>query len=152
MKRRGMLRNRVLKRIHVLPTLMTLGNLLCGFAGISLAICAMASQGGQPFEIAGKSGDELLLWACVALFVGMVFDMLDGRIARMTHTTSAFGVEIDSLADVVAFGVAPAAIVGALALSLKLEGAPVSSRATATGPSRTSPTSRRRRSTAAEWV
>lgn len=113
MKRRGRLRQRVLKRIHVLPTLMTLGNLLCGFAAISLAIYAAADR-----EIAGKGGDELLLWACIAIFVGMIFDMLDGRIARMTRTTSSFGVEIDSLADVVAFGVAPAAIVGVLALQL----------------------------------
>ena len=78
--------------VYLLPSLFTVGNLFCGYACI---VFAMQSQ----LEMA-------------APFIGFAFilDSLDGRIARMTGSTSQFGVEFDSLADVVSFGAAPAAL------------------------------------------
>jgi CDP-diacylglycerol--serine O-phosphatidyltransferase len=55
--------------------------------------------------------------AAISIFVGMLMDMLDGKVARMTKTTSQFGVELDSLADVVSFGVAPAFVLYSMALA-----------------------------------
>jgi CDP-diacylglycerol--serine O-phosphatidyltransferase len=76
--------------IYLLPSLFTVGNMFCGYA------CIVYAMRGE-FEMA-------------APFIGIAFilDSLDGRIARMTNTTSAFGVELDSLADVISFGLAPA--------------------------------------------
>jgi len=76
--------------IYLLPNLFTTGNLFAGFYAI---VCAMHAK----FEV-----------AAVAIFVAMILDGFDGRIARLTNTQSAFGAEYDSLADMVAFGLAPA--------------------------------------------
>lgn len=76
--------------IYLLPNLFTTGALFCGFFAI---ISAMNGR----FEN-----------AAIAIFVAMILDGLDGRVARLTNTQSAFGAEYDSLADVVSFGVAPA--------------------------------------------
>src|SRR3954447_5160797 len=83
-------RNRLRRGVYLLPSLLTMGNMFCGYA------CVVYAMRGE-YETA-------------APFIGfaVVLDMLDGRIARMTGTTSAFGVEFDSLADVISFGVAPA--------------------------------------------
>ena len=65
-------------------------------------------------------------WAALALFIGMVLDMLDGKVARLTRTTTQFGVEFDSLADVISFGVGPGApplLVGAPAARPRRGGA-----------------------------
>jgi len=76
--------------VFLLPNLFTTGALFGGFYSI----------------IAGMQGDFYA--GSVALFVAMILDGLDGRVARLTNTTSAFGAEYDSLADMVSFGVAPA--------------------------------------------
>ncbi|MDR9498959.1 MAG: CDP-diacylglycerol--serine O-phosphatidyltransferase [Hydrogenovibrio sp.] len=78
------------KGIYLLPNLMTMIALFSGFYAV----------------IAGMNGDYQL--GAIAIFVAMVFDGLDGRIARMTQTSSAFGAEFDSLADMISFGLAPA--------------------------------------------
>jgi CDP-diacylglycerol--serine O-phosphatidyltransferase len=83
-------RDRMRKGIYVLPNLFTTANLFCGFYS------AIASMKGM-FEVAAG-----------VILVAAVLDSLDGRIARMTHTTSRFGGEYDSLCDLVTFGVAPA--------------------------------------------
>ncbi len=80
------------KGIYLLPNLLTTGCLFSGFYAIVAAI------------------DKNFAPAGMAVFVAMLFDTLDGRIARLTHTESAFGKEYDSLADMVAFGVAPAIV------------------------------------------
>jgi CDP-diacylglycerol---serine O-phosphatidyltransferase len=80
------------KGIYLLPNLMTTGCLFSGFYGIVAAI-------DKHFDAAGK-----------AVFIAMICDTLDGRLARLTKTESAFGKEYDSLADMVAFGLAPAII------------------------------------------
>jgi CDP-diacylglycerol--serine O-phosphatidyltransferase len=89
-----MRKHRKLSRgIYLLPTLFTIGNLFCGFYSLVLA-----SRGD--FER-----------AALMIIIAGVLDGLDGRIARMTHTTSDFGTEFDSLADLVSFGLAPAMLV-----------------------------------------
>jgi len=80
------------KGIYLLPNLLTTGCLFSGFYAVVAAI------------------DKHFAPAGIAVFVAMIFDTLDGRIARLTHTESAFGKEYDSLADMVAFGLAPAIV------------------------------------------
>lgn len=84
----------------VLPTLMTLGNAFCGFAAITYA----AKVGPDAAEAAGGH----LLTAAVYIYLAMVFDALDGRVARWANQTSEFGAQLDSLCDAVSFGCAPA--------------------------------------------
>ena len=85
------------KYLFILPTLFTLSSIACAFVAV---ITAVHAQSSADFITAGY------------LIVGsMLFDMLDGRIARMTKTQSAFGVEIDSLADLFSFGAAPALLI-----------------------------------------
>jgi CDP-diacylglycerol--serine O-phosphatidyltransferase len=86
------------KTLFVLPNLITLGNVFCGFNAIRL----VAKE--QPTE------DDVYR-AAVLLIFAMLFDLMDGRVARMTRTQSAFGLQLDSLADVISFGVAPAFLV-----------------------------------------
>ena len=85
--------------VYLLPNLFTTGALFSGFYAI------VAAMNGN-FENAS-----------IAIFVSMVLDGLDGRVARMTNTQSAFGAEYDSLADMVSFGVAPALVAFSWALS-----------------------------------
>ncbi len=77
---------------YILPSLFTTGNLFCGFFALISAI------GGNFFRSA------------VAIIMAMLFDILDGRIARLTKTTSRFGQEYDSLCDLVSFGISPAVL------------------------------------------
>jgi CDP-diacylglycerol--serine O-phosphatidyltransferase len=101
-RRRGLRR---LKDVPVLPSLVTLGNLFCGFLAIAKVADALRqAQPGAPFaSIAG-----LFATAAVLVFLAMLFDALDGRVARMTGQMTPFGAQLDSLADLVTFGVAPA--------------------------------------------
>ena len=89
----------------VLPAAFTLLNGLCGFAAIHYAV-------KQPLGESLTSGQVLMNLQIAAglLFVAMFCDMLDGRVARMTRTTSDFGAQLDSLCDVISFGVAPAVL------------------------------------------
>ena len=86
--------------ISTVPTLMTLGNLLCGFAAIHFAT--------KTVGVTSIFGWSSLTVAGILIFIGMFFDSIDGTIARLTKTTSELGAVLDSLADVVTFGVAPA--------------------------------------------
>ncbi|HJZ71384.1 MAG TPA: CDP-diacylglycerol--serine O-phosphatidyltransferase [Vicinamibacterales bacterium] len=92
-------RNRLRRGVYLLPSLLTVGNMFCGYA------CVVYAMRGE-YEVAAPY-----------IGVAIILDMLDGRIARMTGTTSAFGVEFDSLADVISFGVAPAILSFAWGLS-----------------------------------
>lgn len=99
-----------LKTLPVLPTLLTAGNLACGITAI---LCAASHvPGGANHE---WQSDWLFVGA-VMVFVAMICDMFDGKVARMTKTAGPFGAELDSLADVVSFGVAPAILVHRLVL------------------------------------
>ena len=88
-KRQQFLRKR---GIYLLPNAFTTAALFCGFFAVVQAM-------NVRFEI-----------AAIAIFVAMVLDGMDGRVARMTHTQSAFGEQFDSLSDMVSFGVAPALV------------------------------------------
>lgn len=81
---------RLRRGVYLLPSLFTLGNMFCGYA------CVLYAMRGD------------ITTAAPFIGVAVVLDMLDGRIARLTGTSSAFGREFDSLADVISFGVAPA--------------------------------------------
>ena len=76
--------------IYILPSLFTTGNVFCGFYAFIAVL------------------NEKYYVAAWALVVAIIFDILDGRVARLTKTTSAFGVQYDSLADIISFGMAPA--------------------------------------------
>jgi CDP-diacylglycerol--serine O-phosphatidyltransferase len=92
-------------KIYLLPNLMTAGNLFCGFAAVVRIIeAAVLASAGQPVGTLYHEAIGFILGACV-------FDLLDGRLARLGGHESAFGREFDSLADVVSFGVAPALLV-----------------------------------------
>ncbi|MBP1635321.1 MAG: CDP-diacylglycerol-serine O-phosphatidyltransferase [Acidobacteria bacterium] len=85
-------RPRLRRGVYLLPSLLTMGNMFCGY------LCVLYAIRGE-FDVAAP-----------LIGVAVVLDMLDGRIARMTGTATAFGVEFDSLADVVSFGIAPAVL------------------------------------------
>jgi CDP-diacylglycerol--serine O-phosphatidyltransferase len=85
--------------VFLLPSLFTVGNMFCGYA------CIVYSMTGR------------LETAAPFIGIAIILDMLDGRIARLTNSTSAFGVEFDSLADVISFGVAPAVLAFSWGLS-----------------------------------
>lgn len=81
-----------MKKIYLVPNIVTTGNMFCGFYSM----------------IASMKGDYLpAAWAIIA---AAIFDALDGRIARLAKATSQFGVEYDSLSDLISFGVAPAVL------------------------------------------
>src|SRR6516164_5982932 len=84
------------KGLYILPSIFTAANIAAGYYAISQAIQGTASDPWH-FDQAAK-----------AIGFAVLFDGFDGRIARMTNTVSSFGRELDSLADVIAFGVAPA--------------------------------------------
>ena len=84
-------RKRALRRgMYIIPSFFTVSNIFCGFYSVSSAM-----RGN--YELAG-----------ILIGIAMILDTLDGRLARLTHTASEFGVQLDSLADVITFGVAPA--------------------------------------------
>ncbi len=151
---------RLFRRVHILPSLLTLGNFACGFFSIILclnalyfmaspnesrelpegksgqavaAAAAMAAGGAEAREKRGffssfrakygegPSGADIFHLACILIFVGMLFDVLDGKVARHMGASSAFGMELDSLADVTTFGVAPAILVNTLWISVMPE-------------------------------
>jgi CDP-diacylglycerol--serine O-phosphatidyltransferase len=89
---------------------VTLGNAFCGLLAISYGIDALAHQGLDPVVFYAK-----LERACLLIFVGMFFDALDGFVARLTHGESPYGAQLDSFADAVTFGIAPALLVKILA-------------------------------------
>ena len=93
------------RAIYLLPNLFTVGNLFCGCMAIIMAV-------NDALKLA-KYDDILkpFLFSAWLLMLAMVFDLLDGWIARFTKTTSRFGLELDSLADLVSFGLAPALII-----------------------------------------
>jgi CDP-diacylglycerol--serine O-phosphatidyltransferase len=87
------LRRRV-RYVAILPSLITLGNGICGLAAMYECV-----QSPPNYLVAG--------WL---ILIGMIFDGLDGKVARATHTASAFGTQLDSLCDAITFGVAPSVV------------------------------------------
>ena len=85
------------KTFFILPNLFTLANVFCGF--FALTLCA------------GDASIEELYQAALAICFGFFFDLFDGRVARLTRTQSDLGLQLDSLADMITFGAAPAMLV-----------------------------------------
>jgi CDP-diacylglycerol--serine O-phosphatidyltransferase len=83
--------------MFVLPSSITMASVFCGFSSVVMSLNA-----------AGATPERFFLWASGLLLLAGVFDGLDGRVARATNTATEFGVQLDSLADVVSFGMAPA--------------------------------------------
>jgi CDP-diacylglycerol--serine O-phosphatidyltransferase len=86
------------RTLFVLPNLITLASIFCGFNAIRVV------------ALDNPTSDDFYR-AAILLMFAMLFDLLDGRVARMTRTQSAFGLQLDSLADIVSFGVAPSILV-----------------------------------------
>src|SRR5512137_604035 len=97
------MRVKLRKAMFVLPNLFTVSSIFLGF--YALTLCT------------GDATPEQLYRAAIAIFFAMFFDAFDGRVARMTKTQSDFGMELDSLADVLSFGAAPALLVYKWALA-----------------------------------
>ncbi len=95
-KRRTPIRMR--KGIYILPNLLTTGNLMCGFWAIISVF------------------QERFYFAAVAILLAAVFDVFDGKVAKLSGTTSKFGMQYDSLADLISFGLAPALLAFSWAL------------------------------------
>jgi CDP-diacylglycerol---serine O-phosphatidyltransferase len=93
------------KGVYIFPNMITTAALFCGFYAIITTMKADPITPGNSFITAG--------WF---ILMAMVFDALDGRVARLTNTTSAFGVEYDSLADLISFGLAPSLLIYKYAL------------------------------------
>ena len=92
-----------MKRIPILPTLLTLGNGVCGFAAIAYLSKVTFDGSLSPREV-----DVYFLIGAGLILLGMVFDVLDGVAARLARSTSEFGGQLDSLCDAITFGAAPA--------------------------------------------
>jgi CDP-diacylglycerol--serine O-phosphatidyltransferase len=104
-------------RIYILPNMMTAGNLLCGFMAVVSCIHARLAGTSDDGLYLGGSASTHYHYAVYLIFGSAVFDLLDGRLARMGGRESLFGAEFDSLADVVSFGMAPAFLMFFLILS-----------------------------------
>jgi CDP-diacylglycerol---serine O-phosphatidyltransferase len=114
MRRHG--RRAYVRSVYFLPSLATLGNAVCGFGAMYVAAMAATALHSDMGPLVYR--DPLAKWlgihpfaaAAYLIFLAMIFDALDGRLARFTRHTTDFGGQLDSLADVVSFGAAPAFI------------------------------------------
>lgn len=113
---------RALKTVPILPSLVTLGNVFFGFLAMAKAADAVMLSEGKGLA-ANPLVIEKLQVAALLIFVAMIFDAMDGAVARMTKQTSAFGAQLDSMADMVTFGVAPAFLAKVL-MDFHTQGAP----------------------------
>ncbi len=110
-----------IRTVAVLPTLFTLANLVCGFYAIVVMARIMAPEAGIDVTPAVEKIQRLrydptvdthnVIVAACLIFLAMVFDVLDGGVARLAKSESEFGAQLDSLCDLVTFGVAPAFLV-----------------------------------------
>jgi CDP-diacylglycerol--serine O-phosphatidyltransferase len=102
-------KKRHLRYIAVLPSLITLMNGVCGF--VSIFFASRGDEAGHVFAVLGGKGVSYFSLSAYLIYLAMIADVLDGRVARLTKTTSSFGGQLDSLCDAISFGVAPAFLV-----------------------------------------
>ena len=98
-----------MRRIHLLPNLLTLANTFCGLLALMKGIDALAFSRAEAADFYAK-----IATACWLVFLGMVFDAVDGKVARMVGGASSFGAQLDSFSDMITFGLAPALLVKVL--------------------------------------
>jgi CDP-diacylglycerol--serine O-phosphatidyltransferase len=103
-------RRAYVRSVYFLPSMATLGNAICGFAAIYVAGLDKTPAVLSPDRVTDWFTQYNFLAAAYLIFVAMIFDGLDGRLARFTRHTTDFGGQLDSLADVISFGAAPAFI------------------------------------------
>ena len=106
-RRRG--KRAYIRSVHIIPSLATLGNLVCGIGAIYVALLDPTPVTSDPITHAFAAHKFLV--ASYLILLAMVFDALDGRLARWARHTTDFGGQLDSMADVISFGAAPAMIV-----------------------------------------
>lgn len=109
--------------INVLASALTICGLYCGIASIFYAISALLAQSNlytHPSPILDNAID-MSKFSATMIFFAIIFDMLDGTVAKLTNTTSEFGKQLDSLCDLVSFGVAPGVLIFTLFLNQSLE-------------------------------
>ncbi|MFA5624326.1 MAG: CDP-diacylglycerol--serine O-phosphatidyltransferase [Bradymonadales bacterium] len=92
------------KALYFLPSIFTLSSVFCAFLAITYCLLSQ-NMGAEPDAYYPR-----MMSACLLVLLSVVFDTLDGRVARWTNTSTAFGMQLDSLADAISFGVAPAVI------------------------------------------
>lgn len=109
------LRQRFRKGVFVIPSLLTTANIFCGFYSVMESLngvkaLALVPPAGMDYVYSGAvhAATEHFDRAAITIGLAALFDLLDGRVARLTNATSEFGLELDSIADVVSFGIAPA--------------------------------------------
>ena len=100
------------KGLYVIPTMFTAANVGMGFLAVLYSMRGFQAAAGNP-ELAAKYFN----YAAVAIGLAILFDTLDGRVARMTRTATEIGVQFDSLADVLTFGIAPVALMFSWAIA-----------------------------------
>ncbi len=100
---------KIKKARFALPNLVTLGSVFCSFLSMSFALEA---QG-----LAAQPRVDAFFYSALAILGSIIFDTFDGKVARWTHTSTKFGMELDSLADGVSFGVTPGLLIYAFALN-----------------------------------
>ncbi len=98
-----------MRRIHLLPNLLTLANSFCGLLALYKGIDALAFSRAEGPDFYSK-----IATACWLVFLGMLFDAVDGKVARMVGGASSFGAQLDSFSDMITFGLAPAMLVKVL--------------------------------------
>ncbi|MCY3003509.1 MAG: CDP-alcohol phosphatidyltransferase family protein [Planctomycetota bacterium] len=96
-----------MRRITALPNLLTLANAFCGLLAVAKAIDALVLAGDANPAVAAQFYGKMEA-ACLLVFLGMVFDALDGKVARLVGGSSEFGAQLDSFSDALTFGVTPA--------------------------------------------
>src|SRR5947209_16773927 len=99
-------RRAYIRSAYSLPSLATLGNAICGFA--SMYVATLSGTGGSNDPWRDFFARHHFVIAAYLIFISMIFDAVDGRLARFTRHTTDFGGQLDSLADVISFGAAPA--------------------------------------------
>src|SRR5262245_59376121 len=102
----GKKRRDLRKGVFIVPSLLTNANIFCGFYSVIESLKGFQSFALGNFDSATRHFDV----AAVSIGWAWLFDFLDGRIARMANATSEFGVELDSIADVLSFGIAPSVL------------------------------------------
>jgi CDP-diacylglycerol--serine O-phosphatidyltransferase len=107
-RRRRHRRRAYIRSIYFLPSLATLGNGVCGFGAMYVATLHYVPEAASPDSLTNWFARHHFFVAAYLIFFAMAFDALDGRLARWTRHTTDFGGQLDSLADVISFGAAPA--------------------------------------------